>query len=73
MPYVAELDENGVCKAVSELVCMPEGDCFMPISSLDESLLGKRFDGSWHGVDSVPTMMRMPAAKALPNALARRR
>jgi hypothetical protein len=73
MVYVAELDENDVCKAVSELVSLPEGDRFIVIGSLDESLLGKRFSGTWHGVDSVPTVRPVAAKQAARSVLARRR
>ena len=52
----AELDENNICKAVSELAGEVIKDTMILLESYDTSLLGKRYeDGEWVEVLVEPT------------------
>lgn len=54
--YYAELDENNICKAVSELAGEVIKDAMIPLETYDTSLLGKRYeDGEWVEVPVEPT------------------
>ena len=57
MAYIyAELDENNICKAVSDLSGEVIADNMIPLETYDESLLGKRYvDGAWEEVPQEPT------------------
>jgi hypothetical protein len=51
--YYAQINEENICTAVSELAGdMSSHDNLIPISSVDSSLLGKRWTGS--GWEEVP-------------------
>ena len=56
MSYIyAELDENNICKAVSELSGEVIKDTMIPLETYDTSLLGKRYDnGEWVEVPVEP-------------------
>lgn len=44
----AELDENNICKAVSDLSGEVIADNMIPLETYDTTLLGKRYeDGEW--------------------------
>lgn len=49
MAYIyAELDENNICYAVSQLSGAVIADTMIPLETYDTSLLGKRYeDGEW--------------------------
>ena len=48
----AELDENNICKAVSQLSGEVIADTMIPLETYDTSLLGKRYeDGEWVEVE----------------------
>ena len=53
MAYIyAELDENNICKAVSNLSGEVIADTMIPLDSYDISLLGKRYNnGEWLEVE----------------------
>ena len=53
MAYIyAELDENNICKAVSNLSGGVIADTMIPLDSYDISLLGKRYNnGEWLEVE----------------------
>lgn len=52
----AELNENNICKAVSELSGEVIKDTMIPLETYDDSLLGKRYDnGEWVEVPVEPS------------------
>lgn len=53
MAYIyAEIDENNICKAVSDLSGEVIADTMIPLDSYDISLLGKRYNnGEWLEVE----------------------
>lgn len=53
MSYIyAELDENGKCKAVSELSGEVFKDTMIPLETFNEELLGKKYNnGLWEEVE----------------------
>ena len=53
MAYIyAELDENNICYAVSQLSGGVIADTMIPLETYDTSLLGKRYeDGEWVEVE----------------------
>lgn len=63
MAYIyAELDENNICKAVSDLSGEVIADNMIPLETYDESLLGKRYvDGVWEEVPQEPTPTPEPS------------
>ena len=46
MPYYAQIDAENVCFAVSQLTDETESPSLIPISSLDATLIGRRWTGS---------------------------
>ena len=51
----AELNENNICKAVSELAGEVIKDTMIPLETYNTSLLGKRYeDGEWVEVPVEP-------------------
>lgn len=51
MFFYAELNENNICKAVSELAGEVIKDTMIRIDSFDMSLLGKKYDnGEWEAL-----------------------
>ena len=56
MFYYAELDENNICKAVSELVGEVIKNTMIRIDSFDMSLLGKKYNnGEWLEIEQTET------------------
>lgn len=57
MAYIyAELDENNICCAVSELSGEVIKDTMIPLETYDTSLLGMKYvDGVWEEVPQEPT------------------
>lgn len=57
MAYIyAELDENNICCAVSELSGEVITDTMIPLETYDTSLLGMKYvDGAWEEVPQEPT------------------
>lgn len=54
--FYAEIDENNICCAVSELAGEVIADTMIRLAEYDESLLGKRYgDGVWEEVPQEPT------------------
>ena len=53
MPSIyAELNENNICKAVSQLSGKVDKPTMIPLDSYNTSLLGKRYDnGKWYEVE----------------------
>lgn len=52
----AELDENNICKAVSDLSGEVIKDTMIPLETYDTSLLGMKYvDGVWEEVPQEPT------------------
>ena len=49
--YYAELNENSICTAVSDLSGEVVMDTMIRLETYDETLLGKRYEnGQWHEV-----------------------
>lgn len=74
MAYIyAELDENHICKAVSELYGEVIKDTMIPLEIYDTSLLGKKYvDGVWEEVEQfeqeyIPTDEELITAEILLN------
>lgn len=66
----AELNENNICKAVSELAGEVIKDTMIPLETYDTSLLGKRYeDGEWVEVPVEPTPEPEPTAEEMLNAM----
>ena len=57
MSYIyAEINENNICCAVSELSGEVDKPTMIPLEVYDESLLGKKYvDGVWEEVPQEPT------------------
>lgn len=57
MAYIyAELDENNICCAVSDLSGEVIADTMIPLETYDTSLLGMKYvDGVWEEVPKEPT------------------
>lgn len=57
MAYIyAELDENNICKAVSDLSGEVIADTMIPLETYDTSLLGMKYvEGVWEEVPQEPT------------------
>lgn len=57
MAYIyAELDENNICKAISDLSGEVIAGTMIPLETYDTSLLGKKYaDGVWEEVPQEPT------------------
>lgn len=58
MAYVAQLNAERICTSVAELLSLPPGPLFVPISSMDMSLLGRHHDGQEWGAAVVPSAVR---------------
>ncbi|MBQ5615450.1 MAG: flagellar basal-body rod protein [Peptococcaceae bacterium] len=57
MHYYAELDENNICKAVSDLSGKVDKPTIIPIDFYDVSLLGKQYNnGKWLEVEQPETV-----------------
>lgn len=55
MPYYAQIDEEGICFAVTQTSGEFDQPDMIPIDSLDESRLGmKRVEETWEDVPIVP-------------------
>ena len=55
MPYYAQITEDGICTAVSELRDEANAPHLVPINALSAAPLGRRWDGSaWHDVPVPP-------------------
>lgn len=67
MAYIyAELDENNICKAVSDLSGEVITDTMIPLETYDISLLGKKYvDGVWEEVPQKPTQEPEPTEAEL--------
>lgn len=73
--FYAELDENNICKAVSQLGGEVDKPTMIPLDSYDTSLLGKRYDnGEWYNVERLepeyePTETELIQAELLLNQI----
>jgi hypothetical protein len=55
MPYYAQIDEQGICFAVTQTAGQIEQADMIPIESLDETRLGmKRVGDTWEPVPEEP-------------------
>lgn len=71
MTYIyAEIDENNICCAVSELSGEIDKPTMIPLEVYDESLLGKKYvDGAWEEAPQEPTPEPEPTTDEVLNAL----
>ena len=53
MPYYAQINEDGVCIAVSELTAEVDAPHMIALAGLDRSLLGRTWDGSKWGAAPI--------------------
>ena len=54
--FYAELDENNICKAVSDLTGEVIAETMISLETYDTSFLGKKYvDGVWEEVPQEPT------------------
>lgn len=69
MAYIyAELDENNICKVVSDLSNKVDKPTMIPLETYDTSLLGKRYNnGEWYEVEQ-PEPEYEPTEQELINA-----
>ena len=55
MPYYAQIDDNGICFAVTQTAGEIEQADMIEIDSLDESILLKKYvNGAWETVPEEP-------------------
>ena len=71
MTYIyAEINENNICCAVSELSGEVDKPTMIPLEVYDESLLGKKYvDGVWEELPQEPTPELEPTTDEVLNAL----
>lgn len=71
----AELDENNICKAVSDLSGKVDKPTMIPLETYDVSLLGKKYDnGEWLEVEqpepAKPEPTQLDRIEATVNSIA---
>lgn len=59
MYIYAQINSDGVCIAVSQLASIVEDDSLVPLSSTDNSVIGKIWNGStWESAASLPELVK---------------